>query len=322
MNVADAYAHPLFHAKVDTQTGFRTRSILCTSISDTSSRIVAVLQVCVCVCVYVRACTCACVHVCVRACACFMWCESLCSSRTCPPHHATRPSSFVPASPPTPTLCLPTRACPTPGAQQAQRALHLLRRAQHAPVQRAPRQRAHQGQAARDRRVSGVCVRACCAARVPRRVVRSTGAGLQYVCGGGWGVSTQLACGGAHAPLVWLVGLSHELQRSPKPQKGPVTQILRHGTHPSSAHKLTFRQGAGWHASSGCNPAAPHSTPLRRENERLSDLYHCFKLLQSAVGGCACWQRRRGAPSPSCLHAAEGGGRRALRACWPAQGMG
>lgn len=57
--VADAYAHPLFHSAVDRLTGFRTRSIMCCAIRDMSGRIVAVLQVrarvraCVCV-VYAR----------------------------------------------------------------------------------------------------------------------------------------------------------------------------------------------------------------------------------------------------------------------------
>ncbi|KAF5826772.1 hypothetical protein DUNSADRAFT_2079 [Dunaliella salina] len=44
MNVPDAYAHPLFLAQVDRITGYRTRNILCASISDMNGRIVAVLQ--------------------------------------------------------------------------------------------------------------------------------------------------------------------------------------------------------------------------------------------------------------------------------------
>lgn len=45
MNVLDAYSHPLFNSEIDERTQFRTRSLLCCSIADTSNNNVAVLQV-------------------------------------------------------------------------------------------------------------------------------------------------------------------------------------------------------------------------------------------------------------------------------------
>eukprot|EP00878_Enallax_costatus_P011773 GHUV01012289.1.p1 GENE.GHUV01012289.1~~GHUV01012289.1.p1 ORF type:complete len:856 (+),score=231.71 GHUV01012289.1:611-3178(+) len=44
LNISDAYNHPLFNSEVDKRTQFRTRSILCCSIADTSGTNVAVLQ--------------------------------------------------------------------------------------------------------------------------------------------------------------------------------------------------------------------------------------------------------------------------------------
>ena len=44
LNIADAYAHPLFNRDVDQQTGYRTRNILCMPIFSTKNRVVAVVQ--------------------------------------------------------------------------------------------------------------------------------------------------------------------------------------------------------------------------------------------------------------------------------------
>jgi len=44
MNVPDAYAEPLFHRKVDEQTGYRTRSILCTPIFDRNRQVIGAMQ--------------------------------------------------------------------------------------------------------------------------------------------------------------------------------------------------------------------------------------------------------------------------------------
>jgi len=45
MNIADAYAEPLFNRAVDQQTGYRTRTILCVPILDRRRRVIAVAQV-------------------------------------------------------------------------------------------------------------------------------------------------------------------------------------------------------------------------------------------------------------------------------------
>ena len=45
MNIADAYAEPLFNRAVDQQTGYRTRTILCVPIVDHRGRVFAVAQV-------------------------------------------------------------------------------------------------------------------------------------------------------------------------------------------------------------------------------------------------------------------------------------
>ena len=45
LNVDDAYSCPLFHSDVDKETGFRTRSVLCCPVKDTSGKMVAVLEV-------------------------------------------------------------------------------------------------------------------------------------------------------------------------------------------------------------------------------------------------------------------------------------
>jgi adenylate cyclase len=44
LNIADAYAHPLFNRDVDQQTGYRTRNILCMPIFSTKNHVVAVVQ--------------------------------------------------------------------------------------------------------------------------------------------------------------------------------------------------------------------------------------------------------------------------------------
>src|SRR5262249_10849328 len=44
VNVADAYAHPLFNREVDQQTGYRTRTLLCLPIRTAAGEIVAVMQ--------------------------------------------------------------------------------------------------------------------------------------------------------------------------------------------------------------------------------------------------------------------------------------
>lgn len=44
LNIADAYSHPAFNRSVDDQTGFRTKSVLCMPIKDTSHRVFAVAQ--------------------------------------------------------------------------------------------------------------------------------------------------------------------------------------------------------------------------------------------------------------------------------------
>jgi putative ABC transport system ATP-binding protein len=44
LNIADAYAHPLFNREVDRQTGYRTRNILCLPIHDAQGRVFAVMQ--------------------------------------------------------------------------------------------------------------------------------------------------------------------------------------------------------------------------------------------------------------------------------------
>ncbi|PAA84003.1 hypothetical protein BOX15_Mlig033223g1 [Macrostomum lignano] len=46
LNIKDAYSHPLFYSKVDEDTGFRTRNILCFPIQDESGTIVGVAQLC------------------------------------------------------------------------------------------------------------------------------------------------------------------------------------------------------------------------------------------------------------------------------------
>lgn len=45
LNVADAYAHPLFDPTTDQQTGYRTRSILCVPIRDETGEVIAVIEV-------------------------------------------------------------------------------------------------------------------------------------------------------------------------------------------------------------------------------------------------------------------------------------
>ena len=45
MNIADAYAEPLFNRAVDQETGYRTRTLLCVPISDQHGRVFAVAQV-------------------------------------------------------------------------------------------------------------------------------------------------------------------------------------------------------------------------------------------------------------------------------------
>ena len=45
MNIADAYAEPLFNRAVDQRTGYRTRSILCVPIVDRAGAVFAVAQV-------------------------------------------------------------------------------------------------------------------------------------------------------------------------------------------------------------------------------------------------------------------------------------
>lgn len=44
LNIADAYAHPLFNREPDLRTGYRTRTILCLPIYDRSRKIIAVAQ--------------------------------------------------------------------------------------------------------------------------------------------------------------------------------------------------------------------------------------------------------------------------------------
>jgi adenylate cyclase len=44
LRVDDAYAHPLFNPAVDRDTGFRTHTILCLPIRDSSGRVFAVAQ--------------------------------------------------------------------------------------------------------------------------------------------------------------------------------------------------------------------------------------------------------------------------------------
>ena len=44
MNIADAYAEPLFNRAVDQETGYRTRSILCVPILDHRGAVFAVAQ--------------------------------------------------------------------------------------------------------------------------------------------------------------------------------------------------------------------------------------------------------------------------------------
>uniref|UniRef100_A0A1I8IRH7 Phosphodiesterase n=1 Tax=Macrostomum lignano TaxID=282301 RepID=A0A1I8IRH7_9PLAT len=46
LNIKDAYSHPLFYSKVDEDTGFRTRNILCFPIQDEHGTIVGVAQLC------------------------------------------------------------------------------------------------------------------------------------------------------------------------------------------------------------------------------------------------------------------------------------
>ena len=45
MNIADAYAEPLFNRAVDQQTGYRTQTILCVPILDRRGGVIAVAQV-------------------------------------------------------------------------------------------------------------------------------------------------------------------------------------------------------------------------------------------------------------------------------------
>jgi putative ABC transport system ATP-binding protein len=44
LNVPDAYAEPLFNRRVDEETGYRTRSLLCMPLTNAAGRVVAVLQ--------------------------------------------------------------------------------------------------------------------------------------------------------------------------------------------------------------------------------------------------------------------------------------
>jgi adenylate cyclase len=44
LNIADAYADPLFNKAVDEATGYRTRTILCMPILDSGGRVFAVMQ--------------------------------------------------------------------------------------------------------------------------------------------------------------------------------------------------------------------------------------------------------------------------------------
>jgi adenylate cyclase len=44
LNIADAYSHPAFNRSVDDKTGFRTKSVLCMPVKDTSHRVFAVAQ--------------------------------------------------------------------------------------------------------------------------------------------------------------------------------------------------------------------------------------------------------------------------------------
>jgi adenylate cyclase len=45
LNIPDAYQHPLFNAEIDQKTGYRTRTILCVPMRNTSGQIVGVTQV-------------------------------------------------------------------------------------------------------------------------------------------------------------------------------------------------------------------------------------------------------------------------------------
>jgi adenylate cyclase len=45
LNIADAYAHPLFNQEVDQKTGYRTRTILCMPIRNTTGQVLGVTQV-------------------------------------------------------------------------------------------------------------------------------------------------------------------------------------------------------------------------------------------------------------------------------------
>lgn len=44
LNIADAYSHPAFNRSVDDKTGFRTKSVLCMPVKDTSHQVFAVAQ--------------------------------------------------------------------------------------------------------------------------------------------------------------------------------------------------------------------------------------------------------------------------------------
>jgi putative methionine-R-sulfoxide reductase with GAF domain len=45
VNVADAFQHPLFDPTMDQSTGYKTHSILCMPVKDSSGTVVAVIQV-------------------------------------------------------------------------------------------------------------------------------------------------------------------------------------------------------------------------------------------------------------------------------------